>query len=218
MRKTAKAVSLAMLAAALTALLGTGTANAAPSSPTPQEIAAGTPMTFVPITSVSVPASGAATVLLANGKSLSIPRATGSALSSARATSTTASAARTRRRSRQSGHAANYSYGDCGYSWIFEEPNSNHSGAIVNTGYDVYSEVGEVYYFEWFFYGENYTYHRSFYEEYAGDPGTDFWNNPFYQALKGKGGYNGHVAPEVSYVLGTNGACFSGGPSTGTTV
>lgn len=227
---------LASVATVIVALVLASTSLAAAPASNPPEGAVTTPMELIPIANVATSASGPATVTLVNGTALTIPNTEAVRLRAARleagfpevlpSSSTPAATtavptalarmARVRRTPHRGAHAANTVYGDCGYSWIYEEPNSNHSGAIVKTGWAVYH--ADVFSFGWFFAGENYTYHRSFYGEYGGEYSGSTWNNPFYQALKGKGGYNGAVSVFQSYVIAAEGVCYSGGPATGTTV
>jgi hypothetical protein len=96
---------------------------------------------------------------------------------------------------------------------MYLDANSNLSGAIVTTGYNVYTSViGAPLYFYWYVNGENVTYSRPWEKSWSNySSASVYWQNPFWQFLEGTGLYQGSVSTG-SYVYGTENICVSGGP------
>lgn len=192
----AVALSIAVAAPSASAAVpagATGTSGQVPAG------AVSAPMTAVGYRSISP--NG--TVVLKNGVTLTVPATVAQQLIAARG---------------ESGAGAdspdNVVAGNCGHSYLYLSPNSNDSGAIVQTGWTVIaSVVGSVYDFSWYFTGTNETFNRPFEETYGNIYSSYSWSNPYYEAEKGTGVYTADVQIPESYVIGTKTTCYSGGPS-----
>jgi len=164
------------------------------------------PMVASTVVSVSpVGANGMSVLTLANGVRLNAP-------------APIADAARQQLLRHVSIRPADTVSGSCGSSYIYIAPNGNHSGVVVDTGYDIDpSVIGTVLFNYWDASGANVTYNRPWGNQWSEIfPGYD-WENPHYQAVEGAGFYIGGVS-SGSYAFGTNAICYSASPTSRTDV
>lgn len=216
MRTHPRALLALVAATPIAVVLGAGLPAAGASTTVPTG-ATTQQMTLVGYQSIDVPSSGPATVTLTNGQELTVPNAIGLELQqTAKIGSTSASA------SSSSASPDNSVSGNCGTSWIYMNPNSNNSGVIISSGFEVIPSVlGDPISYNWEVNVYNSTYSRTRNPSWSGALTGYSWSVPDNPAndqyLLGAGAYDGYVYSS-SAALGTNGACYSGGPSTSTTV
>jgi hypothetical protein len=110
----------------------------------------------------------------------------------------------------------NIVYGNCGESSLYLEPGAKR--ARIETGYEVIaSDVGFPLSADWLVLGENLSNGNLFSHTYQPFPVELTWESSSVVVSEGAGRYEASVTTG-SYVLGSLGACFSGGPSDSVTV
>lgn len=168
------------------------------------------PLHFVNVSSISPLPSGLSRITLDNGVVLIVP---------------TSVAAKIRLRDVRNSVSSplNTAYGNCGYSYIYVEPDSNNSGVYGWTGFEVYASViGEAYFYQWGALIQNITYDKqSTWINWIDPTSSNSWIIGFYD-VQGTGSYTAYVVGEypsfTAYVFGTNGVCSSAGARSYTTV
>jgi hypothetical protein len=193
-------LSLASVAAAATTMVAVANASRADATAAPGAIT--TPMTLVHVTKVvgGRDSAGHVSVLLSNGKIISILAAhKGLVMRHAAATAVR--------------FVANPVYGNCGYSYIYMNHKSNGQPVHMDTGFEVNHAAVE---YSWSAHeagfsgsGYDYSYHAS--------GNLNFRNGWHGQHASGNnyphGVYAGSVNAGSSWaLLDTGGVCFSGGP------
>ncbi|WP_201732619.1 hypothetical protein [Acidithrix sp. C25] len=166
------------------------------------------PLRSIPVVSRVDFASGLSRLVLADGTSLTVPSSMASRLPVV---------------NRNSGVSPlNTVYGNCGYSYIYIEKDSNNSGVYGWTGWNVNASVnGQSYYYGWGAEVVNTTYGRPILFQWEDPISENSWITSFYD-IDGTGSYSANVVgiyPSLyGYVLGANGICTSAGARSYTVV